>query len=79
MIAYSASSKILAPILHNIRPDSRTGDTAAVYGRSKVYFDDPVPFQRFRNSLIMADFMKTLRGVDLGRCLDECLRQTSTK
>ena len=58
---------------------TRHGDTAAVYGRSKIYFDDPVPFQRYRSSVIMADYMKTMRNVDLGRCLDECLRQTSTK
>ena len=34
---------------------------------------------RYRNSLIQADFMKTMRGIDLGRCLDECLRQTPAK
>ena len=62
-----------------ILPDRRSGDTAAVYGRSKIFFDDPVPFQRYRSSVIMADYMKTLRSVDLGRCLDECLRQTTTK
>ena len=50
-----------------------------MYGRSKIFFDDPVPFQRYRSSVIMADYMKTMRNVDLGRCLDECLRQTSTK
>ena len=62
-----------------ILPDCRSGDTAAVYGRSKIFFDDPVPFQRYRSSVIMADYMKTMRSVDLGRCLDECLRQTTTK
>ena len=24
------------------------GNTAALYGRDKFYFDDPVPFQRYR-------------------------------
>ena len=70
---------MLEVLLLMLLSDCRSGDTAAVYGRSKIYFDDPVPFQRYRSSVIMADYMKTLRNVDLGRCLDECLRQTTTK
>ena len=27
------------------------GNTAALYGRDKFYFDDPVPFQRYRECL----------------------------
>ena len=27
------------------------GNTAALYGRDKFYFDDPVPFQRYRDCL----------------------------
>ena len=27
------------------------GNTAALYGRDKFYFDDPVPFQRCRECL----------------------------
>ena len=61
----------------------RSGDNngnAALYGRDSLLFDDnPVPFQRYRSSMITADTMKTLRGVELGRCLDECLHQTVTK
>ena len=55
----------------------RSGDTnnAALYGRDSLLFDDnPVPFQRYRSSMITADTMKTLRGVELGRC---CLLYTS--
>ena len=48
---------------------------AALYGREQLYFEDPVPFQRYRNSIITADYDRTLRGLELGRCLDECLHQ----
>ena len=50
-------------------------EVAALYGREQIHFDDPVPFQRFRNSIITADYERTLRGIELGRCLDECLYQ----
>ena len=50
-------------------------EVAALYGREQIYFEDPVPFQRFRNSIITADYDRTLRSIDLGRCLDACLNQ----
>ena len=51
-------------------------EVAALYGREQLHFEDPVPFQRFRNSIITADYQQTLRSIDLGRCLDECLHQS---
>ena len=57
----------------------RSGDTAALYGRDSLYLEDPVPFQRYRKYRLQADYMKTLQGLDLGRCLDECLHQTITR
>ena len=50
-------------------------EVAALYGREQIYFEDPVPFQRYRNSIITADFDRTLRSIELGRCLDECIHQ----
>ena len=46
-----------------------------LYGREEHYYEDPVPFQRYRNSIIQASFHRTLRDIDLGSCLDECLHQ----
>ena len=43
------------------------------------YYEQAVPFQRYRKSIIRADFARTLRNIDLGRCLDECLHQAGDK
>jgi len=49
-----------------------------LYGREDRYYEEAVPFQRYRNSIIRAEFQRTIRNIDLGRCLDECLHQTSS-
>ena len=54
----------------------RDDNNAALYGRDSLFFDDPVPFQRYRNTLLQADTMKTLRGAELGQCLDACLHES---
>merc|ERR1719237_1426013 len=50
-----------------------------LYGREDRYYEQAVPFQRYRKSIIRADFARTLRNIDLGRCLDECLHQAGDK
>jgi len=54
-------------------------DLSYLYGREDRYYEEAVPFQRYRNSIIRAEFQRTIRNIDLGRCLDECLHQTSSK
>ena len=36
------------------------GNTAALYGRDKFYFDDPVPFQRYGECLIILDIFNNI-------------------
>ena len=50
-----------------------------LYGRDDRYYEQAVPFQRYRKSIIRAEFARTLRNIDLGRCLDECLHQTGAR
>jgi len=54
-------------------------DLSYLYGREDRYYEEAVPFQRYRNSIIRAEFQRSIRNIDLGRCLDECLHQTSSK
>ncbi|XP_023344815.1 uncharacterized protein LOC111714044 isoform X2 [Eurytemora carolleeae] len=46
---------------------------AYLYGRENRYYEEEVPFQRYRNSILQAEFSQTIREVELSRCLDECL------
>merc|ERR1719483_181370 len=59
--------------------DAENQELSYLYGREDRYYEEAVPFQRYRNSIIRAEFQRTIRNIDLGRCLDECLHQSSTK
>ena len=63
----------------DVDQELRTDNTAALYARDSILLDNKVPFQRYRNSRIQADVMKTYRGLDLGRCLDKCLHLTERR
>jgi len=56
---------------------AKTQGVSYLYGRENKYYEEEVPFQRFRNKILQSDFTKTYNQIELGRCLDECLHSPS--